>query len=102
MIAELLERFDLRADGNHIAEDFHFRRAALNDEAARSRRLKTDKNHRIFRVRQPLRQMVQNTPTGHHATRRNNDASIFRIIDLLRLLRSRGKTETRPRNWRSL
>ena len=73
MIAELLERRDLGANRNELAEDLHFGRLALDGESARARRLKSDEEHQIPRIGQPLRQMMQNASARHHAARRNDD-----------------------------
>src|ERR1700685_2512347 len=45
---------------------------------------------------------MQNTPAGHHAAGRNNDARIFGIVDLLRILRRGSKSKTRPLKWRPI
>ena len=52
MIAELLQRSDLSANGNGIPENLHFVALVLDGEPARPRRLKADKQHQISWIRQ--------------------------------------------------
>ena len=49
-------------------------RAFLQRAPVRSFALIPDQQHRVFRVRQTLHQMMQNPAAGSHATRGNNDA----------------------------
>jgi metallo-beta-lactamase family protein len=62
----LFERRDVGPDGHGFTENTHFRGAALDHEATRARRLESDEDHRVFRVGQPLHQVVQNSAPGRH------------------------------------
>src|SRR6266446_189992 len=99
MIAELLKGSDLSPNWDEVAEDLHLGRAALDDCSPRSGRLEPDKEYKILRIRQPLREMMENAPARHHAARRNNDRGILACIDLLRLLGRLCEGDSRPVEW---
>src|SRR5262249_42011983 len=69
VIAELLQGGHLRANGHFVAENLDRWGAALDDETTRARRLKTDKQHKVLRIRQALRQVMQHASAGGHAAR---------------------------------
>src|SRR6266849_5447559 len=96
MIAELLKRCDLSSNWDEVPEDLHLGRAALDDCSPCAGRLEPDKKYEILRIRQPLREMMQNAPARHHAARRNNDRWILACIDLLRLFGRLCEGESRP------
>src|ERR1035438_766406 len=102
MIAELLECCDLRSNGNVIPKDLHFVRLALNGEPARPGRLKSDEQHQIPWIGKPLREVMQDAPSSHHATGRNDDHRHHGLIDPLRLFRSRSKRESWPLQRRAI
>src|SRR6185369_14783572 len=102
MIAELLEGKNLRPDRNHLAEDLHFLGSALNGESARARRLKSDKEHQVSWVRQTQKQVVEDAATGDHSARRDDDAGILDLVDLLGILRSTGKGKAVPLQRRTI
>ena len=93
MIAELLKRRHLRANRHHLTKDFYLRRAALDGKSACAWGLKSDEDHRVLRIRQPLRKMVLNSAASHHAARGDDDAGRLRLVDLLRLFCSLREVE---------
>ena len=85
MVAELLQGRDLRADGDLLAEDLHRRCTALDDRAAGSRSLESDKEDQIFRVGKTLHKVMLDASAGRHAAGRDDDAGEFGVVDLLRI-----------------
>src|SRR6266581_3476086 len=96
MIAELLKRCDLSSNWDEVAEDLHLGRTALDDCAPCARRLETDEEYEILRIRQSLREMMQNASARHHTARRDNDRRILTCIDFLRLFGRLREGESRP------
>ena len=73
MIAELLQRSDLCADGNLLPKNLDRPRSILDAETARARRLETDQRQQILGIRKPQHQVMQHTPSGNHAAGGNDD-----------------------------
>src|SRR5690348_732431 len=96
MIAELLEGGNLSTNRDRLSKYFDFRSPALDGVPACARRLKPDKDYRVFRIGKPLRQVMQDAPASHHPARRDDDRWKTRVINLLRFFRGRGEGETRP------
>src|SRR6266404_6805959 len=96
MIAELLKGSDLSSNWDEVPEDLHLGRAALDGCSPCAGRLEADEEYEILRIRQSLRQMVQDAPARYHAARRNNDRGILTCIDLLRLLGCLCERNSRP------
>src|SRR5882724_3794553 len=96
MIAELLKGSDLSSNWDEVPEDLHLGRTALDDCAPRPGCLEADEEHEVLRVRQSLREMMQDASARHHAARRNNDRGILAGIDLLRLFGRLCEGESRP------
>src|SRR5437762_14324060 len=87
MIAELLQRGNLRAHRHFFAKDLYAFYSRLDQRAPRAFRLKADVQHKVARIGQPMNQVMLYAPSGNHAARRYDDARISRLIDLLRLHR---------------
>src|SRR5271157_3277762 len=96
MVAELLQRGDLRADGDLLTKDLDCLCTALDSESSRPRRLKADEEHQVSRLRQALHQVMQYASAGDHATGGNDNARIPGFIDLLRLLLRDIEVKVRP------
>src|SRR5205823_9887471 len=64
--------------------------------------LKSDEDHRVRRIRQPLRKMVLNSAASHHAARGDDDAGRLRLVDLLRLFCSLREVEALPLQRRAI
>src|ERR1700752_216598 len=67
VVAELFEHGDLRTNLHNVTEDLYFLRAALDGEPARARSLKSNEQHCILWIRQPLREMMKDSPAGRHS-----------------------------------
>ena len=83
MVAELLQRGDLGADGNLLAKHLYLRRAVLDGESPRTRRLEADEQHQVSRIGQAQHQVVQYPSSCDHAAGGDDDAGILGIVDLL-------------------
>src|SRR5690242_19836245 len=94
MIAKLFQSCDLGSNRYKVAEDFDFRNLVFDQEAARSRRLESDEQDQVPRVRQALSEMMQDAATRRHAARRDDDGWHKRRVDLLRFLCRRCEGES--------
>ena len=101
MIAELLERGNLRANRERFPRKSSPLCAALDHRSPRARRLKTDEQDQVPWIGQPLSQVMLNAPP---VTMPLEEMMIegMALIDFLRLLRGRGEGETRPLQRRSI
>src|SRR5579871_1244504 len=99
MVAELLERRDLRANGHKVSVNLYLVRPGLDREAASSGRLEANEQNEIPGIRQSLREMMQDASAGDHAARRDDHRGHHGVIDFLRLLRSRCECEAGPGQW---
>src|SRR5579859_5283228 len=82
VIAELLQRRYLGANGNRFRENTHRSRSALDDLTTRARRLEANEEHLVARIGQPQQQMVQYAAARDHSAGRDDDAGIAHLIDL--------------------
>ncbi len=77
---------DLDHGGPHrhvAAENAQRPGSLLQGPAARSGRHESAQHDRVPRLGQPLPQVVQNAPAGHHARRRNDHRRARHVVDLL-------------------
>src|SRR5271157_6445569 len=96
VVAELLQRGDLRADGNLLAKHLHLGRAVLDGESSRTRRLEADEQYQVSRIGEAQHQVVQYASTRDHAAGRDDNARILGIIDLLRVVLRDIEMKVRP------
>src|SRR5689334_5406868 len=102
MIAELLQRGDLGTNGDVVAKNLHYLGFALDGKAACTGCLETDEQHKVPRIRQSLRQVMQNTSARYHPAGRNDDRGHPVLVDLFRLLGRRREREVWPLQRRSI
>src|SRR5204863_3450047 len=66
VITELLQGGNLCSNRHRRTEYLHLWSAALYRKASRPRRLKSNKQHGVLRIGQPLRQVMLNPSSGYH------------------------------------
>src|SRR5207248_10381950 len=82
VVAELLQRRDLGADGNLLSKYLYRGNAALDERAARPWGLKADEEHQVPGIRKTLGEVVLDSASSHHAAGRDDDHGEARVVDL--------------------
>src|SRR3990167_5312610 len=97
-----VDRFDFRANGDHLPEHLDLLFPVLKRSAACPFSLKSNEKNRCPWTRAPKREMVQDPPAGRHAARRDDDQRTRQVIDGPRLFRRARSEERRVgKEWRS-
>ena len=83
MTADTWHLTNLRAYGNSLTKQFHFRRTFDKGTAKRSDCLIADKQNGVVRIPQIMFQMMFDSAGITHAARGNDDFTVFIKVDRL-------------------
>src|SRR3989304_2119733 len=80
-----VDRFDFRANGDHLPEHLDLLFPVLKRSAACPFSLKSNEKNHCPRIREPKPEMVQDPASSGHAARRNDDPGAAEAVDGFRL-----------------